>query len=218
MTTQTGTAKAGMSRIQEKNRARILDAALGEFSRFGYAGATIEQISKAAGMSKSNLLYYFSSKDAVYAAVMDQILDGWLNPLRTLDRDGDPALELRFYIRQKLEMSAKTPDASRLFANEVMQGAPQIKQALEQDLKKIVAEKADVIEHWIKEGKIGKVSPVHLLFMIWATTQHYADFAAQVSAVTGTGLEDPAFFDETETAISGIILHGLGLELPAKKA
>ena len=218
MTTQTGTAKAGMSRIQEKNRARILEAALGEFSRFGYAGTTIEQISKAAGMSKSNLLYYFASKDAIYAAVMDQILDGWLNPLRTLDRDGDPAIELRVYIRQKLEMSAKSPDSSRLFANEVMQGAPQIKQALEQDLKKIVAEKSDVIQHWIEAGKIRKVSPVHLLFMIWATTQHYADFSAQITAVTGKGLEDRTFFDETEVAISGIILHGLGLELPASEA
>ena len=207
-----------LSRIQEMNRSRIIEAALGEFSRFGYSGATIDKISAAAGMSKSNLLYYFSSKSDVYEAVLEYILDVWLAPLRTLDPEGDPATELAAYIRQKMRMSAERPEASRLFANEVMQGAPQIRDVLENDLKNLVAEKSTVIEHWIETGKIRKIVPVHLIFTIWATTQHYADFDSQIRALTGTGLENPDFFEEAENAVCSLILNGLGLELPKQSA
>lgn len=206
-----------LSRIQEMNRSRIIDGALGEFSRFGYSGATIDKISAAAGMSKSNLLYYFSSKSDVYEAVLEHILDVWLAPLRTLDPQGDPATELAAYIRQKMKMSAERPEASRLFANEVMQGAPQIKDVLEKDLKNLVTEKSKVIEQWIEAGKIRKITPVHLIFTIWATTQHYADFDSQIRALTGTGLEDPEFFEEAENAVCSLILNGLGLEWPKQQ-
>ncbi len=206
-----------LSRIQEMNRSRIIEAALGEFSRFGYSGATIDKISTAAGMSKSNLLYYFSSKTAVYEAVLEHILDVWLAPLRTLDPQGDPATELAAYIRQKMKMSAERPEASKLFANEVMQGAPQIKDVLEKDLKNLVSEKSKVIEQWIEAGKIRKITPVHLIFTIWATTQHYADFDSQIRALTGTGLEDPEFFTEAENAVCSLILNGLGLDRPKQK-
>lgn len=206
-----------LSRIQEMNRSRIIEAALGEFSRFGYSGATIDKISAAAGMSKSNLLYYFSSKTAVYEAVLEHILDVWLAPLRTLDPEGDPATELAAYIRQKMRMSAERPEASRLFANEVIQGAPQIGDVLEKDLKNLVTEKSKVIEQWIEAGKIRKIVPVHLIFTIWATTQHYADFDSQIRALTGTGLEDPAFFEEAQNAVCSLILNGLGLEWPKQQ-
>ena len=205
-----------LSRIQEMNRTRIIDAALGEFSRFGYSGATIDKISAAAGMSKSNLLYYFSSKAAVYEAVLEHILDVWLAPLRTLDPDGDPAIELAAYIRQKMKMSAELPEASRLFANEVIQGAPRIKDVLEGSLRRLVDEKSAVIERWIGDGKIRKIVPVHLIFTIWATTQHYADFDSQIRALTGKSLNDKAFYKEAEDNVCSLILHGLGLEMPTR--
>ncbi|MGV2975995.1 TetR family transcriptional regulator C-terminal domain-containing protein [Roseibium alexandrii] len=204
----------GMSRIQEKNRTLILDAALKEFSRYGFSGATVERIAAEAGMSKSNLLYYFSSKEAIYTAALAHILDVWLAPLKTLDREGDPATELAAYIRQKIEISANFPEASRLFANEVMQGAPQILPILETELRRLVAEKVAVIESWIADGKINKTEPLHLIFSIWATTQHYADFAVQIRALTGHDLSDEDFKRETERAVTQQILASVGLRLP----
>lgn len=213
---QTGanTRAGGMSRIQEKNRTLILDAALQEFSKFGYSGATVERIAAKAGMSKSNLLYYFSSKKAIYTASLAHILDVWLTPLKTLDPEGDPAIELSEYIRQKIEISASFPEASRLFANEVMQGASQILPILETDLKRLVTEKSKVIESWIEAGKIQPVDPVHLIFLIWSTTQHYADFSVQVRALTGKDLTDEEFKLETEYAVTKLILAGVGLSMP----
>lgn len=204
----------GLSRIQERNRSLILDAALGEFSKKGFSGATVERIAAEAGMSKSNLLYYFSSKEAIYKATLAHILEVWLAPLKTLDPSGEPSQELSAYIRQKIEMSAEFPEASRLFANEVMQGAPQILPILEGELKRLVTEKSAVIEDWIVAGKMKRVEPAHLIFTIWATTQHYADFSIQIKALTGKDLSDPDFFRETVASVTALILNGIGLTPP----
>lgn len=204
----------GLSRIQERNRSLILDAALSEFSRKGFSGATVERIAAEAGMSKSNLLYYFSSKEAIYKATLAHILEVWLAPLKTLDAEGEPARELAAYIRQKIQMSAEYPEASRLFANEVMQGAPQILPILEGELKRLVEEKSQVIDNWIETGRMERIDPGHLIFTIWATTQHYADFSIQVKALTGRDLSDPAFFEETVASVTKLLLNGVGLTVP----
>lgn len=197
------------TKIQERNRARILDSAFREFAAFGYRGARIENIAAAAGMSKSNLLYYFGSKKAIYKAVLADLLDTWLAPLRTLDPEGDPQAELSAYINQKIELSARYPEASKLFANEVMQGAPMIGDVLAGPLKALVDEKAEVIRTWTAEGRLRAVDPYHLIFTIWATTQHYADFATQIRALTGKGIDDAGFRADAERSVADIILNGV---------
>ncbi|WP_417683824.1 TetR family transcriptional regulator C-terminal domain-containing protein [Roseibium sp.] len=208
--------KAGLSRIQEKNRGRIIHAALGQFSRHGYAGTTIDKIAVSAGMSKSNLLYYFASKTALYEAALAHILNAWLDPLRGLNVDADPAKELTRYILQKMKMSAELPAESRLFANEILQGAPRIRPVLENDLKRLVDEKTEVIRQWIDQGRIAPIEPVHLIFSIWAITQHYADFEPQIVALTGKTVRDPEFRKSAEATVLQLVLSGLGLSVPEK--
>ena len=178
------------TRIQRKNTAAILDAALDVFSTHGFRGATVDQIAQAAGLSKPNLLYYFPSKEAIHTALLDGLMETWLDPLRALNAEGDPVQEILTYMRRKLEMSRDYPRESRLFANEILQGAPRMLEALEGDLKDLVEEKSAVIRGWIAAGKIADLDPHHLLFSIWALTQHYADFDVQVRAVLGPG-HDP---------------------------
>lgn len=177
------------TRIQQKNRATILDAALDVFSAQGFRGATVDQIASAAGLSKPNLLYYFPSKEAMHGALLTELMDTWLNPLRDLNPDGDPMQEIMAYVHRKLQMSRDFPRESRLFANEIVQGAPRIHAALSMDLKNLVDDKTTVIQSWIAAGKIASVHPYHLLFSIWSLTQHYADFDVQIRTVLGD--EDP---------------------------
>ncbi|AAV95059.1 TetR/AcrR family transcriptional regulator [Ruegeria pomeroyi] len=177
------------TRIQKKNRAAILDAALNVFSAHGFRGATVDQIAAEAGLSKPNLLYYFPSKEAMHEALLAELLDTWLDPLRALDEQGEPLTELLAYVHRKLEMSRDYPRESRLFANEIVQGAPRIYQALSEDLKVLVDDKVALLEGWMAAGRIARVHPYHLLFSIWSLTQHYADFDVQVRAVLGD--EDP---------------------------
>ncbi|MES2667711.1 MAG: TetR family transcriptional regulator C-terminal domain-containing protein [Pseudomonadota bacterium] len=178
------------TRIQVKNSETILDAALEVFSAHGFRGATLDEIADVARLSKPNLLYYFASKEAIHQALLARLLETWLDPLREMDAEGDPVEELMGYVRRKLELSRDYPRESRLFANEILQGAPRIRSAIAGDLKALVDEKCLTLTAWMDQGRIARVHPVHLIFSIWALTQHYADFDVQVRCVLGPG-HDP---------------------------
>jgi TetR/AcrR family transcriptional regulator len=179
------------TRIQQRNHNAILDAALDIFSQHGFRGATLDQIADQAGLSKPNLLYYFPSKDLVYRTLLSGLLQTWLDPLRAMDSGGDPLREILAYVRRKIELSRDFPRESRLFANEMLQGAPWMKAVLETELRDLVAEKAEVLQAWMDKGLLAPANPVHLIFSIWAMTQHYADFDVQVRAVLGPDHDDP---------------------------
>jgi TetR/AcrR family transcriptional regulator len=187
---------AGQTRIQRHKIATITDAALDVFSTHGFRGSTVDQIAKAAELSKPNLLYYFPSKEAIHTHLLDNLLDIWVDPLRQLDPHGDPLEEILTYVRRKLAMSRDMPRESRLFANEVLQGAQHIGDSLSNFLKPLVDEKAAVIQAWMDQGALKPSDPRHLIFSIWSLTQHYADFDVQVRAVLGPEVEDP--FPEAE--------------------
>lgn len=173
------------TRIQQKNSEAILSAALDVFAAQGFRGATLDQIADVAGLSKPNLLYYFPSKEAMHKELLTGLLDTWLDPLRAMDPAGDPVVEILGYVRRKIELSRDYPRESRLFANEILQGGARIREAIEGDLKMLVDEKARVLQGWMDQGRIARLPPVHLIFSIWALTQHYADFDMQVRAVLG---------------------------------
>jgi len=197
------------TRIQTEKREIILEAALEVFSQHGYRGATIDQIAEAAGMSKPNLLYYFRSKEDIHVTLMQRLLETWLAPLKELDDIGDPLAELSAYIRRKLEMARDYPRESRLFANEILQGAPRIMPMIEGELKALVDEKAAIIGGWMNAGRIARTDPYHLIFAIWATTQHYADFDVQVRAVLGPKRGGDGRFDDAARFLEQLFLDGL---------
>lgn len=182
--TQNATPKKKPSRIQLRNRKRILDAALEVFSQFGYRGATLDQIAKEAGLSKPNILYYFDGKEAIHVALLNTLMETWLDPLAELNPAGDPLEEVLSYIHRKVQMSREFPRESRLFANEILQGAPRMKPHLLSGLKPLVDEKSTLLQDWMDQGKLARVDPRHLLYSIWATTQHYADFEVQVGILS----------------------------------
>ena len=197
------------TRIQLRNEARILDAAQEVFATYGYQGATIDEVADRAGISKPNLHYYFKRKRDLYLAVLRRTLEIWLVPLRELDRTGDPAEEIGNYIAQKVQLSRRFPAASRVFANEIVQGAPFLKGYLQTNLREVVERKAAVIQHWIDEGKLAPIDPYHLIFLIWAATQHYADFIPQIKAVMNVSRLNQNHFRKVEQSLSRIILHGV---------
>lgn len=171
------------SRIQIANRKRIQDAALGLFSTNGFHGTTLDQIAEACGMHKPNLIYYYESKEAIHLDLLNTLMTEWLSPLDTMDPDGDALEEMLGYIRRKMEMSRLYPRESRLFANEIVQGAPRMLPHLESTLKPLFDRQCGVITHWMDQGKLARMHPAHLIFSIWAVTQHYADFEAQIAVL-----------------------------------
>jgi TetR/AcrR family transcriptional regulator len=209
MLAPTKKRKAAERKPTRINRGIIIDAALEVFSAYGFRGTTIDQIAQKAGMSKPNLLYYFPKKEDIYVTVLEQTLEEWLDPFGAIDPDGDPIEELRKYITLKLELSARKPEASRFFANEILHGAPMIETFLRTHLRTMVNTKAAVLKRWTSEGRLAAVDPYHLIFVIWATTQHYADFDVQIRAVLGSQVDQPGYREQTAQAVLSILLNGI---------
>ena len=175
------------TRIQKKNQSAIKAAGLKVFSQFGFRGSTLDQIATESGLPKPNILYYFSSKEAIYEALLAQLLTDWLQPVRDIDPEGEPVEEILNYAIHKMKMSRLYPRESRLYANEIIQGAPRIKSVLTCELRDVVQSLAQLISNWSEAGLIRVIDPYHLIFSIWAMTQHYADFDVQVQAILGDG-------------------------------
>ncbi len=203
------TKKAAAPPVKDK-RSAVLQAALGLFSRYGLHGTSVDQVAARAGVSKSNLLYYFANKEELYVCVLRDLLEVWLAPLREFSAEQDPQSVIRDYIRRKLAVSRDSPDASRLFCLELIQGAPLLRDELDRELRDLVEQKSAVIQAWVDAGRLAPVDPHHLLFMLWAATQHYADFAVQVEALTGQTLANPAFFEQTVANVQAVVLSGVG--------
>jgi len=198
---------------QDNNEARqrILDAAEVVFSKRGLPGATIAEIAATARLPKANILYYFRSKQHLYRAVIDNILQLWLSTLGDISPDHDPRDALLHYVRLKVRLSKERPHASRVFAAEVLSGAPVIGHFLRTDLKRWVDRQAMVFRQWSRQGRMGRIEPRHLFFLIWAMTQTYADFQVQVEAVLGRRTLREADYVAAERTIGALVLEGCGL-------
>jgi TetR/AcrR family transcriptional regulator len=197
--------------IRQTNEALILLAAERVFARAGFGGATMAAISEGSGLPKANLHYYFGSKDVLYRAVLARILNDWLVPTHGITRDAEPLAALEQYIRAKMALSAERPDGSKVLANELLHGAPVVKELLSTELRQLVIDKAAVVQGWIDAGRMAAVDPLHLFFTIWAATQTYADFDVQVSAVLGKDTLEPKDFARATEHVVALILRGCGL-------
>lgn len=201
--------KAG--RIRQQNEAVILQAAEVEFSQHGFRGASLNAIAERAGLPKSNILYYFQNKVGLYGSVLSDILGMWNQSFNEATVDDDPAEAIGAYIRAKIRYSRSHPLASKIFAIEVIQGAPHLKKYLAEELHIWARGRAKVMQAWIDAGKMDAVDPLHLMFLIWGATQHYADFATQVQwALDADQLSEDDFAVAEET-VTHVVLKGVGL-------
>ena len=201
-------------RIRQKNEESILSAAEEEFARHGFKGTSMNTIAQRVGLPKANLHYYFNNKLGLYMAVLGNILELWDSTFNHLTVDDDPAEALSRYIRAKLEFSRRQPLASRIFAMEIIGGGHCLYEYFDQDYQTWFRSRAAVFESWIAAGKLDPVDPVHLIFLLWSSTQHYADFASQICQVTGRSRLTRQDFDEAARTLTHVILKGLGLQAP----
>jgi len=200
-------------RIRQENKEKIMKAAEKVFAGNGFRGATTAAIAEEAGLPKANIHYYFGTKAKLYRAVLDDIIALWLSSFREIGENDDPATTLADYIRAKMALSQNRPNASKVFANELIRGAPRISSYLETELKDWVEEKAAILDHWIEEGRMAPVDSKRLLFHIWSMTQTWADFEVQWAAVLGRKKKLKAEdFDAATDFIITIVLRTCGLQ------
>lgn len=195
---------------RQESEKLILAAAEKVFAEAGFGGATMQLIADIAGLPKANLHYYFPTKEALYRQVVQNIFQIWLQAADVFDAANGPAEGIGAYIDAKMEISRRHPAGSKVWAAEVMHGAPVIQDYLETTLSAWTEGRIAVIERWIGEGRMNPVDPRHLLYMLWATTQHYADFGHQIDTLNGGVVLDDAQWTAAKDNIKEIILRGIG--------
>lgn len=207
----TTTTTPEITRARLRNQPLILEAAEQVFARHGYRGASIQAIAEAAGLPKSNVLYYVGSKRQLYVALLERMMSRWNAMLDDISVDDDPAEVIEAFIRSKMALTRSHPQGSRLFAAEILQGAPFLQEYLRGELRDWVESRARVFEQWATRGLMDAVDPVWLIFLIWSATQHYADFEAQVLGITDrTALTDGDYQAITDF-LCRVILKGCGV-------
>lgn len=193
-----------------QKRQQLLAAALDVFSLYGFNGASLDEIAQIAEMHKSNIFYYYENKEALYVEVLTTVMQKWLAPLQALEAELEPVEALTHYLMTKIETAKTQPKASRLFALEVIQGAPHILPILKGPLKKLFKRKAKVISNWQEQGKISAGIDAELLILnIWGLTQNYADFHTQIEMVTGKSLRNKSMYQRMIEHTIHMILYGV---------
>ncbi|MGJ8581534.1 MAG: TetR family transcriptional regulator C-terminal domain-containing protein [Psychromonas sp.] len=198
--------------IRKDNLQLILTVAEQRFAEYGYNGTTISSIADQAQLPKSNILYYFKTKEVLYKEVLSNILKIWMVDMEQMTADQHPKEALRHYILLKIKQSKDHSNASRIFASELLHGAPFLREKLQTDLKMQFISTCQVFREWIAKQWMNPISPEHLLFMIWSSTQAYADYGLQSSILMGKSELDDDDFETGAELITQIVLKGCGIK------
>jgi len=193
-----------------ENERTIMVAAEKVFAEAGFGGATMQLIADVAGLPKANLHYYFPTKEALYRRVVQDIFQVWLKAADIFDQASGPVEGIGAYIDAKMEISRRHPAGSKVWASEVMHGAPVIQDYLETTLEQWTNGRITVIQSWIDRGLMAPIDPRHLLYMVWATTQHYADFGHQIETLNNSEPLTDAQWQAATDSVKTIILKGIG--------
>ena len=185
--TKTMRAEAGNDapepRIRARNKERILRAAVDLFADKSFHGTHVKEIAQASGLPKTNVYYYFPTKESIYTAVIERLIEGWDRAFEHIVPEREPREAIAAYIRAKLEYSRRHAAESRFFANEILRGAQFLERRQRQHIRDVTTQRAHVVEEWIRRGQMAPVDPRHFFIMLWSATQFYADFGALAADV-----------------------------------
>jgi TetR/AcrR family transcriptional regulator len=200
--------------IRETNEAHLLACAEAVFAERGLEGASTAMIAERAGLPKANLHYYFPTKLALYRRVLEDLFEDWHRAADTFECSDDPVEAIGGYVRAKMELSRRRPLGSKVWASEIIHGAGHMQDILNERVKPWLETRVVVIENWVSRGLLAPVDAETLMFMIWATTQHYADFEAQIRALKGKrGLSQKAFDASTDEVVK-LVIRACGAKSP----
>lgn len=198
--------------IRDRNRQRILLAAGEEFADKGFAAAKTQDIAARADVPKSNVYYYFQSKENLYRHLLENVIDAVLEASSLLRECDDPAWALPAYIRARLHIVRQWPQAYKVFASEMLHGAPHLPPQWLRRLREDAVRSVECLAAWIDRGLLAPVDPQHLLLTIAAATRTYVDFDWQIAMITGKAQPDTTDFEAVAATLTRLVLRGTAPE------
>ncbi len=204
-----------MAAIRERKQSIILKAAGEVFASNGYDGTKIVDIANKINVPKANIFYYFTNKEKLYNSVLESFIQPLLLATKPFDEYDDPATALTDYIKLKIEISQQHPFASKVFASEMLRGAPHLSKDIIEQLTQQTQSACAKLQSWVDQGLMDDINPLHLLFSLWASTQTYADFDWQIKLHLNTEELTDSYYQLATQTLTKIILKGCGIS--AKK-
>ncbi len=198
----------GTARIRARNEERILRAAVGLFADKSFHGTHMKEIARVSGLPKTNVYYYFPTKESIYAAVIERLIEEWDRAFEHIVSEREPREAIAAYIRAKLEYSRRHATESRFFANEILRGAQFLERRQRQHIREVTDQRAHVVEEWIRLGKMAPVDPRHFFIVLWSATQFYADFGMLAADVLRRRRLTRNDFDTAAETMTRVILDG----------
>ncbi|RDL43701.1 TetR/AcrR family transcriptional regulator [Marinomonas piezotolerans] len=198
--------------IRAQNQALILETAERVFARQGLAKTTTQTIANEAGLPKANIHYYYRSKKDLLEAVLEQIMQAWLESVSRFNSEDGPKVNLTRYISEKMDQSRLRPNASKVFAMALIGEEPFVLDFLRQYFVEELKKEQAIIASWVEAGLMKPVPVEHLFISMWALTQTYADFGAQVKILLDKEELAEADFEEAKRFVTQMVLQVCGVE------
>ena len=205
--TVTRIPRAATLRKQEA----ILAEAERQFARFGFEGVSLDSIAAVLDLSRQNLLYHWPSKEELYRAVLDSVMGEWMVCMTAITEATEPKAALHAYVEVKLRFSRDRASGNAVFTREIMAGAPRYQDVLKARVMPLLHADVERFERWADEGLIRRVDFMHLMFLIWSSTQAYADLAPQFALYMGKPRLEDADFEAARQLITSLIWRSLEL-------
>ena len=199
------------SHIREQNQTLILATSERVFARQGLAKTTTQMIADEAGLPKANIHYYYRSKKDLLEAVLERILRLWLDSVSEFNVEDGPRINLTRYISEKIDQSHANKNASKVFAMALIGEESFVLNYLKRLFVTELAREKSTLQIWIDQGLMAPVPTEHLFISIWAMTQTYADFDAQVKIMLQKESLEDSDYEEAKQFITRMVLAGCGV-------
>ena len=175
-----------MSRLpREQRHQELVREALRAFGARGYDGTTLEAVAEAAGIRKQTLLYYFPTKEDLFDACVDALIDGLERSLRRVLGGPEEGLDrVESVIRTLFRLAEHWPEFP-LFMREAARRSPQVVQRIADALEPFRKAALAFLERGMGAGEFRRQDPGLLLFTLYTAVVGSLAEAGVLRAVAG---------------------------------
>ncbi len=201
------------------SREKILETAEALFARQGYAGLGMRELAEHVGLGKSSLFHHFSSKAALWVAVLERVLGEIDSRLeRALGAEGSGAARLERCVEGLVDTLAESPPRAALLLRALIEtdaGRSPAASPLDATLERILGRIAALLQQGREDGSLRDVStPNAIQTLIGMTVYPFAsgEFGERL---LGCSIFNAAEIDRRKRELRAWLRAGIAAPLPA---